>query len=41
MYAGTMGLFTTLFMLFVRALPSISIAEMKELVHHEEQHGKH
>ncbi len=41
MYVGSMGLFTTLFMLFVRALPSISIAEMKELVHHEEQHGAH
>jgi molybdopterin-containing oxidoreductase family membrane subunit len=41
MYLGSMGLFTVLFMLFVRALPSISIAEMKELVHHEEQHGTH
>lgn len=41
MYVGTMGMFTTLFMLFVRALPSIAIAEMKELVHHEEQHAHH
>jgi len=32
-YVGTMGLFFTLFMLFVRALPSISIAEVRELVH--------
>ncbi len=41
LYMGTMGLFTTLFLLFVRCLPSISIAEMKELIHHEEQHGAH
>lgn len=32
---GSMGLFTTLFLLFVRALPSISMAEVRELVHHE------
>jgi molybdopterin-containing oxidoreductase family membrane subunit len=41
LYLGTMGLFTTMFLLFVRVLPSISIAEMKELIHHEEQHGSH
>jgi molybdopterin-containing oxidoreductase family membrane subunit len=41
LFAGTMGLFTTLFLLFVRVLPSISIAEMKELIHHEEQHSAH
>jgi len=41
LYVGTMGLFTTLFLLFIRVLPSISIAEMKELIHHEEQHGSH
>lgn len=39
LYAGTMGMFTTLFMLFVRALPSIAMAEMKELVHHEDMHA--
>ena len=32
----TLGFFSTLFILFVRALPSISITEMKELAHHEE-----
>ncbi len=42
-YAGTFGLFLTLFLLFVRALPSIAMAEMRELVHHEEhqKHGDH
>jgi hypothetical protein len=36
---GTIGLFTTLVYLFVRVLPAISIAEMRELVTHtsEEQ----
>jgi Ni/Fe-hydrogenase subunit HybB-like protein len=32
-FAGTMGLFTMLLFLFVRVLPAISIAEMRELVH--------
>jgi hypothetical protein len=31
---GTMGLFTMLLFLFVRVLPAISIAEMRELVAH-------
>jgi Ni/Fe-hydrogenase subunit HybB-like protein len=37
---GTLGLFTGLLFLFVRVLPAISIAEMRELVAHtsEEQH---
>ena len=37
---GTMGLFTGLLFLFVRVLPAISIAEMRELVAHtsEEEH---
>src|ERR1700686_203404 len=35
---GTLGLFTTLIYLFVRVLPAISIAEMRELVLHEEEH---
>jgi len=34
-YVGTIGFFFTLFLLFVRALPVISIAEMRELVLHE------
>jgi molybdopterin-containing oxidoreductase family membrane subunit len=33
-FAGTLGLFTTLLFLFARALPAISIAEMRELVAH-------
>ncbi|MGE3841443.1 MAG: NrfD/PsrC family molybdoenzyme membrane anchor subunit [Vicinamibacterales bacterium] len=32
-YLGTIGLFLTLFYLFVRVLPMISIFEMRELVH--------
>jgi len=39
-FLGTFGLFFTLFLLFCRFLPTISIAEMKELVHHEQHaHG--
>jgi Ni/Fe-hydrogenase subunit HybB-like protein len=34
-FAGTLGLFTMLFFLFVRGLPAIAIAEMRELVAHE------
>jgi Ni/Fe-hydrogenase subunit HybB-like protein len=41
-FIGTIGLFTTLIFLFVRVLPAISIAEMRELVdqnaHQEEHH---
>jgi Ni/Fe-hydrogenase subunit HybB-like protein len=33
-YIGTIGLFFTMFLLFVRALPAISIAEMRELIRH-------
>jgi molybdopterin-containing oxidoreductase family membrane subunit len=32
-YLGTIGLFVTLFYLFIRVLPMISIFEMRELVH--------
>ena len=32
-FAGTLGLFCFLFLLFVRCLPMISMAEMRELVH--------
>ncbi|HEY3283786.1 MAG TPA: NrfD/PsrC family molybdoenzyme membrane anchor subunit [Armatimonadota bacterium] len=35
-YIGTIGLFLVLFLLFVRVLPSISMSEMRELVHHDE-----
>jgi molybdopterin-containing oxidoreductase family membrane subunit len=34
---GTIGLFTTLIFLFVRVLPAISIAEMRELVAHSSE----
>src|SRR5499427_4257643 len=37
-FAGTLGLFTTLMFLFVRGLPAIAIAEMRELVHTAEDH---
>jgi molybdopterin-containing oxidoreductase family membrane subunit len=51
-YAGTIGFFVLLFLLFIRALPAISIAEMRELIlhhghsasiaeHEEELAGKH
>jgi hypothetical protein len=33
-FVGTLGLFVSLLFLFVRALPAISIAEMRELVAH-------
>jgi Ni/Fe-hydrogenase subunit HybB-like protein len=36
-FAGTIGLFVTLLFLFVRALPVISIAEMRELVAHSSE----
>jgi molybdopterin-containing oxidoreductase family membrane subunit len=32
MFVGTMGLFLTLFFLFIRFLPTISIFEMRTLV---------
>jgi Ni/Fe-hydrogenase subunit HybB-like protein len=40
-YLGTIGLFFTLFYLFVRFLPMISIVEMRHLVHetNEEEHA--
>lgn len=37
-FAGTLGLFTMLIFLFVRGLPAIAIAEMRELVH-QDSHG--
>jgi molybdopterin-containing oxidoreductase family membrane subunit len=35
LYAGTFGLFLTLFLLFCRFVPVIAIAEMRELVHYK------
>jgi len=39
-FAGTLGLFTMLLFLFVRVLPAISIAEMRELVRHTSEEGE-
>jgi molybdopterin-containing oxidoreductase family membrane subunit len=39
LYAGSFGLFGTLFMLFLRLLPAIATTEMKELAHHDAHHG--
>src|SRR5438874_252501 len=38
-FIGTIGMFVTLLFLFVRGLPAISIAEMRELVAHSEEHS--
>jgi molybdopterin-containing oxidoreductase family membrane subunit len=38
-FFGTIGLFLTLFLIFVRVLPAISIAEMRELIRHEGHHA--
>ncbi len=38
-YIGTIGLFFTLFYLFIRYLPMISIFEMRELVHRKAEEG--
>ena len=40
-YAGTIGFFMLLIFLFVRALPAISIFEVRETVHHMKEHGEH
>jgi molybdopterin-containing oxidoreductase family membrane subunit len=39
LYLGSLGLFATLFFLFIRLLPSISGTEVKELAHHDAHHG--
>jgi len=38
-FIGTLGLFVMLVFLFVRGLPAIAIAEMRELVAHESRSG--
>ena len=38
-FYGTLGLFLSLMFLFIRFLPVISITEMRELVHEQEEHG--
>jgi Ni/Fe-hydrogenase subunit HybB-like protein len=39
-FIGTLGFFTTMIFLFVRVLPAISIAEMRELVEHSSEEHK-
>jgi hypothetical protein len=39
LFAGSLGLFFTLFFLFIRLLPAVATSEMKELVHHDAHHG--
>ncbi|MEP6756726.1 MAG: NrfD/PsrC family molybdoenzyme membrane anchor subunit [Chthonomonadales bacterium] len=39
MFIGTLGMFVFMMFLFVRFVPMISIAEMKELLHREYGHG--
>jgi Ni/Fe-hydrogenase subunit HybB-like protein len=39
LYAGSFGLFGTLFFLFIRLLPTIATTEMKEFAHHDAHHG--
>ncbi len=41
LYIGSFGLFLTLFFLFIRFLPSIAVAEIKELVHHTNHSESH
>jgi molybdopterin-containing oxidoreductase family membrane subunit len=38
-YTGTLGFFMLLIFLFVRSLPSISLFEIREAVHHGKAHG--
>jgi molybdopterin-containing oxidoreductase family membrane subunit len=38
--AGSFGLFLTLFYLFIRFLPMISIVEMRALVHETQEEGE-
>jgi molybdopterin-containing oxidoreductase family membrane subunit len=38
-YIGTIGVFLTLILLFIRLLPSISVFELRHLHHHMTAHG--
>jgi molybdopterin-containing oxidoreductase family membrane subunit len=40
LFTGTLGFFVMLIFLFVRVLPAISIAEMRELVAHTSEEQK-
>jgi molybdopterin-containing oxidoreductase family membrane subunit len=37
-FIGTLGFFTLAFFLFLRVAPSISAFEMREMLHHKQQH---
>lgn len=39
MYIGSMGLFLTLWFLFIRLAPAVATTEVKELVHHDMHHN--
>ncbi|HNQ99966.1 MAG TPA: hypothetical protein PKN52_08185, partial [Trueperaceae bacterium] len=39
LFIGSLGLFSTLFFLFIRLLPSIATAETKETAYHDHHHG--
>jgi len=39
LFLGSFGLFSTLFFLFIRLLPSIATAETKETLYHDSHHG--
>ncbi len=39
LFIGSMGLFLTLWFVFIRLLPAIATSEIKELVHHDMHHG--
>jgi molybdopterin-containing oxidoreductase family membrane subunit len=39
-YAGTIGLFLTLFLLFLRFLPAIAVSEVKGVLHQQIQAEK-
>ena len=39
LFIGSLGLFSTLFFLFIRLLPSIATAETKETAYHDSHHG--
>ncbi|MEM8712810.1 MAG: hypothetical protein AAGG01_17805, partial [Planctomycetota bacterium] len=41
MFAGSFGLFFTLFLLFLRFLPTVAIAEVKSIMPQAHAHGDH
>lgn len=40
-FIGTLGVFLTLFLLFVRFVPALAMAELRELAHKENQEARH